>query len=536
MRASRTSWEGRPAYIIVMRDVTDIKEKEAERRRLVTAIEQSVESVMITDERGTIQYVNPAFEKITGYSKEEAVGQNPRILKSGEHDAAFHEEMWRTLTHGQVWKGHLINKRKDGSLYEEDATISPIKDDTGQVTSYVAVKRDVTDEVLLRKQLQKAQKMESIATLAGGIAHDFNNLLTIASGYTELLLMDTTESSPGYHELKAIAHAAQRGADLVKRILTFSRQVETFPTPLNLNDEVRQIQKLLYRTLPKMIEIELILAEELKIVTADPGQIEQALLNLAVNAQHAMPDGGKLAIETRNVTLDEEYCKTHVEAEPGDYVLLMVSDNGHGMEQDVVDRIFEPFFSTKKAGEGTGLGLSMVFGIVKGHGGHITCYSEPGVGTTFKVYLPSRDREAAESDLSATGQRPAFGTETILLVDDEELIRDLGTKILKQAGYTVITAETGKEALEIYQTRCDEISLVVLDMIMPEMGGKDCLERLVALDPEIKVVVASGFSMSGPAKEAVKSWSRGFVNKPFNVKDLQRTVRRVLDEDRTDPN
>ncbi len=531
MRASYTNWEGRPAYIIVMRDVTDAKEKEAQHQRLVTAIEQSVESVMITDERGAILYVNPAFERITGYPKEEAVGRNPRIVKSGEHDSGFYAEMWSTLTRGRVWKGHFINRRKDGSLYEEDATISPIKDDTGQVTSYVAVKRDVTDEVSLRKQLQKAQKMESIATMAGGIAHDFNNLLTIASGYTELLLMDRTETSPGYHELQAIAHATQRGAELVRRILTFSRQVETFPNTLSLNDEVMHVQKLLTRTIPKMIEIEVALAEDLKTIMADAGQIEQTLLNLAVNAQHAMPDGGRLTIETMNVLLDTEYCETHVDAKPGEYVLLVVSDTGHGMERDVLDRIFEPFFSTKKEGQGTGLGLSMVFGIVKGHGGHVTCYSEPGAGTTFRIYLPTGGRADSEADVAATVQRPAFGSETILLVDDEEMIRDLGTKILKQAGYTVLTANNGKEALEIYERRGNEISLVILDMIMPEMGGKECLERLVSLNPEVKVVVASGFSMTGPVKEAVIGWCRSFVSKPFDVKQLQLTVRRVLDED-----
>ncbi|MFH1115750.1 MAG: PAS domain S-box protein [Pseudomonadota bacterium] len=531
MRASRTDWEGKQAYIMVMRDVTDVKERAAVHQRLVTAIEQSIESVVITDERGTILYVNPAFERVSGFSKEEAVGLNPRILKSGEHDTAFYAEMWSTLSEGRVWKGHFINRRKDGSLYEEDAAISPIKDDTGRVTSYVAVKRDVTDEVLLRKQLQKAQKMESIATMAGGIAHDFNNLLTIASGYTELLLMDRTEASPGYQELQAIAHAAQRGADLVRRILTFSRQVETFPTIIDLNEEVRHVHKLLTRTIPKMIDIELALAEDLELIKADAGQIEQTLLNLAVNAQHAMPDGGKLCIKTMNATLDADYCEAHVEAKPGGYVLLMVSDTGHGMEQDVLERIFEPFFSTKKKEQGTGLGLSMVFGIVKGHGGHITCYSEPGLGTTFKIYLPTGKRADIEPDVAATALGPAFGSETILLVDDEEMIRDLGTKILKQAGYTVLTANNGREALEIYEERGDEISLVILDMIMPRMGGKECLERLVALNPKIKVIIASGYSMTGPAREAMAGWSTSFVNKPFDVKKLRLTVRKVLDED-----
>ena len=530
MRASRTHWEGKPAYLIVARDVTDLQATQEERHRLITAIEQSVESVEITDENGIIFYVNPAFEKVSGYSRAEVIGKNPSVLKSGEHNPAFYKEMWRTLKSGKVWKGHLVNRRKDGNLFEEDATITPVKDDTGRVTSYVAVKRDVTEEILLRRQLQQAQKMESIATLAGGIAHDFNNLLTIASGYSELLLLDRKETSPGYHELQAINHSLSRGADLVKRILTFSRQVETFPETINLNDEIRHTHKLLTRTIPKMIEIKLILEENLKPVTADAGQIEQALLNLAVNAQHAMPDGGTLTIETKNVVLDEEYCETHIEAKPGECALLVVSDTGHGMEREVIDHIFEPFFSTKKTGEGTGLGLSMVFGIVKGHGGHVSCYSEPDVGTSFKIYLPIGKVIDEKSDASETVQLQAFGTETILLVDDEDLIRDLGTRILAHNGYKVLTAKNGKEALEVYQTRGEEISLVILDMIMPEMGGKECLERLLKIDPHIKVVVASGFSIDGLLKDSEKAHFQGFVSKPFDVKQLRGTVRKVLDQ------
>lgn len=531
MRASETIWEGLPCYIVLIRDVTDLREAQKGHRRLVTAIEQAAESVMITDEEGMIVYVNPAFEKISGYMKSEVIGRNPRFLKSGEHDDDFYTKMWNSISQGKVWSGHLINRRKDGSRFEEDATISPIRDDAGRITSYVAVKRDVTAEFFLRKQLQKAQKLESIATLAGGIAHDFNNLLTIVSGYAELLLLERSETSAGFNELQAISHDAKRGTEQVKRILTFSRQVETFPTRISLNEEARQVKKLLARTIPKMVKIELILADDLKPVNADAGQIEQSLMNLAVNAHQAMPDGGKLTIETRNITLDEEYCETHVEARPGEYVLLEVSDTGQGMKKEVVDRIFEPFFSTKRVGEGTGLGLAMVYGIVKGHGGFITCYSTPGVGTTFRIYLPAAVRIEEQSEVAVEEPKPTFGTETVLLVDDEESIRQLGTRILKQAGYTVHTAENGKQALEVYERLRDEIALVVMDMIMPEMGGKECLEHLVARDPDVKVVIASGFSVEGVTKETVKGRARAFVTKPFRMKQLQEAVRQVLDEE-----
>jgi nitrogen-specific signal transduction histidine kinase/CheY-like chemotaxis protein len=379
------------------------------------------------------------------------------------------------------------------------------------------------------KQLREAQKMEAIATLAGGIAHDFNNLLTIVLGYAELLLIGKREGSAGYEELQSMLHAAKRGGDLVKRILTFSKKVETNPRPVDLNHEILECRKLLSSIIPKMVEIRLRLAEDLWKVNADPSQMEQILLNLAVNAHQAMPDGGTLSIETKNVTLDEEYCKTRLDAEPGHYVLLTVADTGEGMDQDVREHIFEPFFTTKRPGEGTGLGLSMVHGIVEKHGGFVRCYSEPGEGTIFKIYLPALTTET-EISVADSGIRPAFGTETILLVDDEELILNLGKRILKRYGYTILTARNGKQALEVFRKAGNLISLVILDLIMPEMGGRQCMEEILKIDPKAKVLIASGFGMNGATGTAVEKGARGFVSKPFNMKELLQTVRRVLDE------
>jgi len=513
-----------------VQDITERKKAEEVRLRLLTAIEQAAETIVITDPEGTIRYVNPAFESVTGYTRGEAVGQNPRILKSGQHDEEFYKKMWATLAGGGAWTGHFVNKKKDGTLYEEDATISPVKDESGKIINYVAVKRNVTGEILLEKQLRQAQKMEAIGTLAGGIAHDFNNLLTIILGYSELALLEKSKGEPGYEELQTILKTTKRGADLVRQILTFSREVETKPRPISLNHEVQHAQELLYKTIPKMIEIELLLADDLKTTNVDPVQMEQVLINLAVNAKDAMPDGGRLVFETRNVSLDEEYCKTHLEAEPGEYVMLMVSDTGHGIEKKALERIFEPFYTTKKPGEGTGLGLSMVHGIVKQNHGFIMCYSEPGEGTTFKIYLPVIDLDM-EPDAASTEEMPAFGTETILLVDDEESIRDLGERILTQAGYTVLTAGNGQEALEVYQEQQADISLVILDLIMPEMGGRQCLEELLKIDSDAKVLIASGLSVNGPTREAIKGQTRGFVGKPFDMSQLLQTVRKVLDED-----
>ena len=329
--------------------------------------------------------------------------------------------------------------------------------------------------------------------------------------------------------LENISHAAHSGANLVRRLLAFSRKTEIKPRPVDLNHEVLQVKSLLERTIPKTIRLNLHLADGLAAVNADPTEIEQVLMNLAVNAKDAMPDGGNLTIETRNVTLDEEYCRLHLEAEPGDYVLLCVSDTGHGMDRETLKHIFEPFYTTKEAGRGTGLGLAMVHGIVKQHGGYLTCYSEVGEGTLFKIYLPVILTEGI-SETSAEKPMLPRGTETILLVDDQEIIRNLGREILEQFGYTVLTADHGQEALSVYEKERDRISLVVLDLIMPEMGGEECLRELLKIDPQAKVLIASGFAANGRMKEAVETGAKGFVHKPYNMRELMTAIREVLDK------
>ena len=394
--------------------------------------------------------------------------------------------------------------------------------------SWLAFVIDVSEAKGLRAQLLQAQKMESIGTLAGGIAHDFNNLLQVVIGYSDLLLYTKKPTDPEYEGLHAIRRAGMDGSELAKRILAFSRRLEPDARPVSLNNEIKRVEKMLKRTLPKMIEVELLLADDAMPVNADPGQMEQVLLNLAINAQHAMPDGGRLTIETANTVLGADYAKTHLDVEPGQYVLLTVSDTGHGMDKEVVEHIFEPFFTTKGPGEGTGLGLAMAYGIVKGHGGHINCYSEPGTGTTFKIYLPAMVREL-EQEIATTGQMPAFGKETILLVDDEQSIRGMGEQLLTMAGYTVLTAANGKEGLEVYRSNKDRIALVLLDLIMPVMGGKQCLERLLEINPKVKVVITSGYSVEGHTKETLEAGAKGFVGKPYQMKDLLGTARKVLD-------
>ncbi|MGO9572189.1 MAG: PAS domain S-box protein, partial [Desulfomonilaceae bacterium] len=524
--------EGKPLVQAIFRDISARKRAQAVQRRLATAVEQAAEAIIITDPQGDIQYVNPAFERMTGYTSAEVINGKPTLLRSDEYQGEDYADLWNTLLKGETWAGRLPKKRKDGSAYEEDITISPVRDPSGRIVNYVAVKRDVTREALLERQLLQAQKMEAIGTLAGGIAHDFNNLLQVVLGYSELLSLNKGLDTRLKDDLNRINQAARNGADLVHRLLTFSRKTETKPRPLNLNHQIDQVRELLYRTVPKMIEIQLFLDSNLAAINADPTQIEQILMNLAVNARDAMPEGGKLVIETENVFLDEDYCNTHLEIAPGHYALLTLSDSGQGMDRETLEHIFEPFYTTKRPGEGTGLGLAMVYGIVKQHRGHIACYSEPHVGTTFRIYFPALISES-ESKTEEALVKPILrgGSETILLVDDEQLIRDLGERILTRSGYSVLTAPNGREALEVYRTSQKDISLVILDLIMPDMGGKQCLEEILKIDPQAKVLIASGYSANGPTREALTAGAKGFVNKPYDMRKFLTTVRQVLNEE-----
>jgi signal transduction histidine kinase/CheY-like chemotaxis protein len=437
---------------------------------------------------------------------------------------------------GQTLDGVEVRRQKrDGTPIDYSIYASPLHDAEGRISGNIAVLVDITERKRaeaerekLQAQLFQAQKMESIGTLAGGIAHDFNNLLTVILGYSDLLLIRKDERDPAYADVAKINLAARNGADLVKRILTFSRKSEISPRPVNLNHEIEQAKKLLTRTIPKMIEIKLKLSDKLATVNADPTQMEQVLMNLAVNARDAMPDGGELTIETENATLDKEYCGMHLGVKPGDYVLMSVSDTGHGIGKETLNHIFEPFFTTKGIGQGTGLGLAVVFGIVEQHGGHITCYSELGQGTTFRIYLPVIQNETKAETPTDMPVLPR-GTETILLVDDEEMITDVGKRILERSGYSVLTAADGKKALKLYRKEREKISLVILDLLMPEMGGNECLQALRKIDPQVKVLVASGFAAEGRTKDAIETGAKGSVRKPYDMRQFLQAVREVLD-------
>jgi two-component system cell cycle sensor histidine kinase/response regulator CckA len=389
--------------------------------------------------------------------------------------------------------------------------------------------RMMNERMRLEEELQQSQKLEAVATLAGGIAHDFNNLLQIVQGYSELLLVGKNKDESGYLELYEIFAAARRGGELTRQLLNYSRKVKSEKKPTDLNHQVRQIHKLLQRIIPKMIEIELQLEDDLQYVNADPLQVEQVLMNLAVNAQHAMPEEGKLVVKTTNATLTRESCSSHSKLTPGDYVLLSVSDTGHGMDSGTLEQIFEPFFSTKAPGKGTGLGLAMVYGIIENHNGHITCHSKPGKGTIFTIYFPTGETiQEISAEKAAKKETVLGGNETILLIDDDHLICTYAKRCLEKQGYKVLTAADGRSALELYRQKMKTIDLILLDLIMPGMGGAKCLQKLLEIDPDIKVVIASGYTPDDNTMQIIHRSTRGYLRKPYFGKQLLQTVRSVL--------
>lgn len=509
-------------------DITERKQAEEERDLLATVVQQTTESTVIIDANFRIRYVNPAFQKKSGYSYQQLIGADPELWRSEEHDDAFFEDLRKVVSQGKTWKGRIVAKGKDGNLFQEDVTICPVRNLDGAITHFVGIGHDVTRQVELENQLMRSQKMEALGTLAGGIAHDFNNLLTITAGYSELLLQTKKKTDPEYDDLQKIATASNRGTDLVQRLMAFSRKSDTKFRPINLSNVIRDVSKLLLSTIPKMIGIKMDLSDHLMTIDGDSGQIEQILMNLALNACAAMPSGGDLLFQTKNVFIDEIYAQNHLDLRPGNYVSVIISDTGIGMDKKTLERIFEPFFTTKALGEGTGLGLAMVYGIVKSHGGQITCYSEPHRGTVFKIYFPTVETEE-ESDPKSLQPFPKGGNETILFVDDEAFIRDLGKQILEEVGYSVIIVDDGLQALEIYRQSGSQIALVILDVIMPKMGGKQCLESLLQINPGVKAIMASAYSTTTEKNEFVGLGAKGLVDKPFSFRNLLEIVRSVLD-------
>jgi len=492
---------------------------------LVTAVEQAAESIIVTDGKGTIQYINPAFEQITGYLRSEVIDQNIELLHSETHDDAFYRSIWDTLQRGEIWHGRLIVRVKDKTLRETETTISPVKDSTGDITNYVRVQRDVTHEVGLERQLRQAQKMEAIGTLAGGIAHDFNNLLMGIQGNVSLSLLETDSASALYQNLKKIEQLVQNGVDLTKQLLGFARGGKYDISLTDINQLLKE-QNLMFGRTNKEVIFNGEYDSDLWNVEGDRGQIEQVIMNLYLNALQAMPGGGTLSVKTENHKIDEDQFRPyHVSA--GNYIKITIADSGVGMDEKTQQRIFDPFFTTKEMGRGTGLGLASVYGIVKNHEGFINVWSQVNKGTRFEIYLPATEKTAAAQE--KPHETLYKGKETVLLVDDEGMILDVGERMLNKLGYDVFTADNGADALEIYQKNKDIIDVTILDMVMPKMNGGAIYDRIKLVNPRAKVLLSSGYSLNGQATEILSRGCNGFIQKPFNMQSLSQNIRMVLD-------
>ncbi len=520
----------------VTRDISNRKQTEKELNLLSHALKSISECVSITDMHDRVLFINNAFIQTYGYTEDECLGRNIEFIRSSRNPHARSEEILPS-TLGGGWSGELINRKKDGSEFPVYLSTSIIRDEKAEPVALVGVATDITERTFaetkrksLEAQLQQAQKLESLGTLASGIAHDFNNLLGIIIGYASII--DHLPPDPAFTKKStdAIVTAGMRGSALVKQLLTFARKTDIFVQSVQLNDIVLEVSKLLGETLPKNIEIHLKLEKPIPSIIADAGQIHQVLLNLCVNARDAMPEGGTISITTY-ITPVHSIVKKFPKALADEYLVLRVSDNGSGMDEATRSRIFEPFFTTKEFGKGTGLGLSLVFGIVESHKGFIEVESTPHVGTTFHLYFPLPLQFVKIEENKEYISEPIIGgNETILLIEDEELLRGLVNEMLKLKGYNVLIAEDGEDAVRQYQQHQEEIQLVVSDFGLPKLNGFQVFKKIKAINPAVKVIIASGYVEPERKSEMLDAGVQEIIRKPFSVDKLLRCIRSVLDE------
>ena len=532
--------DGKFAYVDgLLLDITDRKRSEEELRstyeKLQALVEASPLAILALDSEGKVMMWNKAAERMTGWTEGEAIGMVLPIVPR-EKIGEFHAILGRARGGESLSGVEVRRQKKDGSPIDISIWTSPLRDRRGDVTAVMAVLADVTErrkmEAALHsseEQLRQSQKMEAIGLLAGGIAHDFNNLLTAIRGYSDLLLQRLDSGSQMRRDVEEIRNAGERAASLTRQLLAFSRKQVLQPKVLDLNAVVAGMDNMLRRLIGEDIDLVAVLKPGLWNVRADPGQLEQVVMNLAVNARDAMPRGGKLTIETANVELDDAYVRRHTVVSPGPYVMLAISDNGAGMNEETRNRLFEPFFTTKEKGKGTGLGLSTVYGIVKQSGGYIWAYSEIGMGTAFKVYIPRFGGASAETGKEGASASAPQGRETVLVVEDEAAVRALIRDILEGSGYSVLTASDGEDAQKVGRGHGAPIHLIVTDVVMPKMGGREAAQSLAPHLPGVKVLYMSGYTNETIVRQGVLDPGIPFIEKPFTPDALLRKVRRVLD-------
>jgi PAS domain S-box-containing protein len=526
---------GSSGMIGISRDLTKRIEMEQEMRRLAVAVEQSTEAIMITDVDGTILYVNAAFESISGYSAQEAVGGNPVLLKSGRHEKAYMDRLWKTISAGKMWEGRLTNRNKNGTLFEVEAVIYPIRDDEDQVVNYVSICRDITQEAAIEKHLRQQQKMNAVGELAGGVSHDFNNILTAILGYVALCLNTVEEESKTYKYLQEILKAGDRAAKLVRQILTFSRQEEQQFHSLELQPIIEDSLSLVETTMKKNIALRKEIDPACGAILGDTTQMQQVIVNLCTNAVHALgrDKSGTLTVTLRQAAMSaDDFALKGVELPEGQYACLTVSDTGCGMSPEVLERIFEPYFTTKKSGEGTGFGLSIVHGIVRKHRGAITVHSEEGHGTTFTMYFPLLSEVAGrpEQKDSQTPRGKETGQGHILFVDDDQTILAMGREILESYGYSVVTAANGRHALETFRQDPDAFDALVTDYSMPEMNGHELIRQAMAVRSDIPTILCSGYMEKVDGEDLGNLGHTAYMAKPLDWRALSREIRKCIEQ------
>lgn len=518
---------GEKIMTVRLRDISERFATEQHLRQLASIVESSQDAIVSEDLNGVIVSWNPGAEKMYGYTSAEAVGQSTGILVPEEEKEAA-SGIVRSARDGVSSTEECLRIHKNGTPVDVAVTASPIRDQQGNVVAVATISRDITERKRLEQQLLHSQKMEAVGRLAGGIAHDFNNLLSIIVGYTYLIKSSTGEGEPMRTAADEIMNASEKAASLTRQLLAFSRKQVIRPEIVDLTEISASIGKILPRLLGEDIDLRLVRGSNLRRIKADPGQIEQVIMNLVVNARDAMPKGGNLTVETGNVEFSESDARYHG-VNPGKYVLLAVSDTGIGMDAETRERIFEPFFTTKEAGRGTGLGLATVYGIVNQSNGHIWVYSEPGQGTTFKIYFPATEELAGQSRMAAAPELTVCGNETILLVEDEEHLRELLGHVLQDKGYDVLMAGSGSEALQLLKQHSGTVDLLLTDVVMPGMRGQELTETLAAHFPAMTVIYMSGYTDNALIHSGALSERTMFLQKPFTPDAMLQKVREALD-------
>jgi len=510
--------------------VMEKEQRENLLHKLSSAIEQAGESVIITDRHGVIEYVNPSFSRITGYSREEVLGKNPRVLKSGNESDEYYKRMWSSLSKGETWQSSIINRRKDGSEYPALMTISPIRDNNGDISHYVGVQQDMTDHEMLEERFRQAQKMEALGTLVGGIAHDFNNVLAGMTGNLYLAKRLVADNSDVVSKLDSVEALSFRAAEMIKQLLAFARKGHVDMQPFGLTSFLKEASHLCQASIPENIRFEYEFCPEELVIKGDATQLQQVVMNLLNNARDAVfgIEDPKIFLRLEEMHADDAFLKEHPEINSSLLAHVSISDNGLGIAESDQEHIFEPFYTTKEVGKGTGLGLAMAYGSIQSHQGVIDVQSEPGRGSTFHIYLPVIEERKVNVVSEKVADLAAGQGQTILVVDDNENVRSVSRDLLQAIGYKVLEAEDGLEAIECFTTNQKDIALILMDVVMPNLGGVAAAQRIMQIDPDVPIIFATGYDKEAIAKSDMPSSDQIVLSKPYNIEELSQMIKGLL--------